>query len=347
MCKQGGNLKSLELLALTGLWLVLLNSCTSLSLVPASQGSVGSCHSFVVASMYEEKLNQNGIAHGLSEKDIFLRVYLQGISEENEILRQLTLSTDRRLPQNYREGARLKQVAGLVKKHGVLSRKEAPYTNGLKTSFPMQMEKLREAREIVYREAASMRSRLGRPLTRAEKQQIVDPHYATLQSQGVIRAFKIKNGNRNDVKKVANRFVYKEVNAGRSVAKLPHIIKLLEQGSVGAGVSRYPWTKGGNPGGGGGHAVVLRSYDAAKREFVVTNSWWSSSFGSKHYDRVDAQEFMSCLDTYAWLQDIGPPSARKTAANSVAKTVVNTTKMKDQRVAGKPKARNGSLVKGS
>jgi len=329
--------------AVLGLLLVLLTSCSLIdnSSTPASQGSLGSCHSFVVANMYGEKLKQNGMQSGLSEKDIFLRVYFQGITEEHEILRQLTISADRRLPAHYREGSTLKQVAGLVKKHGVLSRKEDPYAKMFKSSLPVQIEKLRVARRAVFNEASATRSRLGRSLTRAETKQIVDNQYAKLHSQGVIQALQIKSGNRSQVKNFAGNFVYKEVDTGRSVTKLPHIVRLLEQGNVGAGLGHYPWSKGGGPGASGGHTVILNSYDAEKKEFVITNPWWLGSFGVKHYDRVDAREFMSYLEMYGWLHDTRPLSARRTVPVSVAKT----TKAKGQRVAGRTGTAGGKSGK--
>lgn len=158
------NLGIAGMAAVLGLLFVPLTSCSLIgnSSTPASQGSLGSCHSFVVANLYDEKLKQNGMPSGLSEKDIFLRVYFQGITEDYEILRQLTLSADRRLPAHYREGSTLKLVAVLVKKHGVLSRKEDPYAKMFKTSLPMQIQKLRVARSAVYKEASATRSRLGR-----------------------------------------------------------------------------------------------------------------------------------------------------------------------------------------
>ncbi len=317
--------------AVMGLLLVLLNSCSlDSSSTPASQGSLGSCHSFVVSNLYDEKLKQNGLQGGLSEKDIFLRVYFKEITEEHEIRRQLTMSVDRRLPDHYREGATIKEAAAVVKKYGALSRKEDPYAKMFKTNLPMQMAKLREARRAAYREASAVRSRLGRSLTRAETNQIVDKQYELLRSQGVIKALQIKSGNRNQVKSFARNFVYRKVNAGRSITKLPHVVSLLEQGSVGAGVSHYPWSKASGPGGGSGHAVILKSYDAGKNEFVITNPWWLGSFGFKHYDRVDAVEFMSCLETYGWLQDMRRPhSARTTVPVSVTKTTKIKAKPKD------------------
>ncbi len=112
------------LIASAGLTLSLLSSCTlvdrlgRITTVPASQGSVGSCHAFVITSIYEEKLEQEGIETDLSEKDLFLRAYFRGLNERQEILRQLTMSVDRQLPTTFREGATLDRVAAIVRKHG-------------------------------------------------------------------------------------------------------------------------------------------------------------------------------------------------------------------------------------
>lgn len=304
---------------------VLVSSCSvtdqlgSLS-APSSQGSVGSCHSFVIASMYEEKLEQEGVTGGLSEKDLFLRVYFRGLDERQEILRQLTMSVDRRLPRTFREGATLDRVAAVVKRHGVLTKGEDPYTQAFKAGLPMQMNQFRAARAEVYRKAAAEKARLGRPLTRAEKAAIVDGQYALLKKQGVVNALQIKQGNRAFMRKFAGNFVYRQVDAGRNTSKLPHIVKLLEQGSVGAGLAQYPWSRGSNPGAASGHAVVLRDYDPEKGEFIVTNPWWLGSFGFKRHDRVNARDFMRYLETYGWLQDTRPVAMRKTRPTAVAAT---------------------------
>ncbi len=284
----------------------------------SSQGSVGSCHSFVVASMYEEKLKREGLQHDLSEKDLFLRVYFRGLDERQEILRQLTMSADRPLPWTFREGATLDRVAAQVKKHGVLSTAEDPYSRAFKAGLPMQMNQFRNARVEVHRKASAMKQRLGRPLTRAEKASIVDAQYALLQKQGVIDALRIKQGNRANVRRFAGNFTYRQVNAGRSTRKLPHIVKLLEQGSVGAGLVQYPWTSGSRRRATSGHAVVLRDYDPDTGEFVVTNPWWLGSFGFKRHDRIEAREFMRYLDTYGWLQDVRPVAMRKSGPSEVA-----------------------------
>ncbi|MFK7910326.1 MAG: hypothetical protein AB8F34_06950 [Akkermansiaceae bacterium] len=327
-----------------------LNSCSltdqlNAPSTPSTQGSVGSCHSFVVASMYEERLKREGMSSDLSEKDLFLRVYFRGLNERQEILRQLTMSVDRQLPWTFREGATLDRVAAEVKKHGVLSTAEDPYSRAFKAGLPMYMNQLRAARMTVHRKASEMKSRLGRPLTRAEKSSIVEEQFALLSKSGVLDALQIKPGNRAGVRNFAGNFTYKQVNARRSASKLPHIVKLLEQGSVGAGLVQYPWASGSNKRATSGHAVVLRDYDPSTGEFVVTNPWWLGSFGFKRHDRIDAKDFMRYLDTYGWLDDKRPVAMRNSGPTEVAAARIAKSQGKKTRAVSGASSSGGLFAK--
>lgn len=284
---------------------------------PSSQGSVGSCHSFVVASIYEEKLKREGLQVELSQKDLFLRVFFQGVDERQEILRQLTMSVDRKLPKNYHEGSSLNRVADQVKRYGVLNAKDEPYVHTFKSGLPMQMKHLRHARMTVNHKASVLKKRLGRSLTRAEKATIVDAQFALLQKQGVIDALCIKEGDRSVVRRFAANFEFKQARADRSLKTMKHIVTLLHRGSVGAGLSQYPWAGRASRYSTSGHAVVLRDYDPATGEFVISNPWWLRSFGAERHDRIAAMEFMSYLETYVWLQDNRPAAMRKAFSSEV------------------------------
>ena len=290
-----GMLSAVVLLALTG--------CSSMSGSGAavSQGSVGSCHSFVILSLYEEKLEQEGVSLDLSEKDLFLRVYFRDTSEEQVILQQLVMAADRRLPWTFREGSTLKRAAVAVEKYGVLRAEEEPYAYAFKPGLPMRMNQLRAARVAVYRESSTLQGRLGRSLTLFEKEAIAREQYRSLEKNGVIEALKIKAGDRSMVRRFAGNFAYREMHAQRGVDRLPHIQQLLQKGSVAAAVTQYPWNSGRRL--HYGHTVVLRDYDAETDKFMVSNPWWLESFGRKRYDRVDAKELMRYLDTYGWLED--------------------------------------------
>lgn len=259
-----------------------------------TQGNVGACHTFATVALVEaEYWKTTGKHINLSERELFVRHVTRGYTSTEAMLqKQLELSTESLLPSFYKESGFISKDFQLLKKHGVASEKELPYSPLFSSGVSATFSQIRHQRDALTREARQLKS--TKQWNQRVKQERISSYHSKINKSSTRKVLTVKENGKThrEIKNFLGNYDLRKVVASSANKTKQQIIAQLKYRPVAvdiAGLHKlYPSASKTAAALHGRHSLVISGYDASKNQFIVRNSNGTINTGGSNRIQADA-----------------------------------------------------------
>ena len=236
------------------------------------QGEVGSCHTFAAVALVEAEYRKSTGKHiNLSERDLFVRHYIQGDKNvADSIRKQLIAATLKKLPDHYKEAGHISEDFTLLQRHGVASERELGYSPTFSQGVSLAIILLRQQRNLLSTEADLLKG--ANSWDRPTQQKKIQQRYAKLS--GVIKTLTLPadTTTRRLTKKFLSKYTLKKFTPKTTKLAKQRLIKQLAQQPVAVDITNLSELSGNTSILHGKHSLVASHYHPKTDQFTIRSS---------------------------------------------------------------------------